>query len=155
MNPFDSYTPRAGERRLGDLLRNRPAGEGRYIIVGAPEDIGVRANLGRMGAAETPGAVFQSLAAMPCYEGVESMDLGWAWVDVADLQAQSLQHSGTRGPERLAGTRRRGRCARRSRPHALDCPRKGPHTHRGRPQQCLPLAPIPRGHAWTRSCPEF
>ena len=88
MNPFDSYTPRAGERRLGDLLRNRPAGEGRYIIVGAPEDIGVRANLGRMGAAETPGAVFQSLAAMPCYEGVESMDLGWAWVDVADLQAE-------------------------------------------------------------------
>ena len=102
MNPFDSYTPRAGERRLGDLLRNRPAGEGRYIIVGVPEDIGVRANLGRMGAAETPGAVFQSLAAMPCYEGVESMDLGWAWVDVADLQANSLQHQ---GPEAVSAWR--------------------------------------------------
>ena len=102
MNPFESYTPRAGERRLGDLLRNRPAGEGRYIFVGVPEDIGVRANMGRMGAAETPVAVFHSLAAMPCQEGVESLDLGWAWVDVADLKVQSLQHS---GPEALSAWR--------------------------------------------------
>jgi len=39
---------------------------------------------------------------MPYYEGVESMDLGWAWVDVADLQANSLQHQ---GPEAVSAWR--------------------------------------------------
>ena len=80
MNPFDSYTPRAGERRLGDILRNRPAGEGRYIIVGVPEDIGVRANLGRMGAAETPGPSFnpsQPCLAMRALNRWTSAGPGW------------------------------------------------------------------------------
>ncbi len=94
MNPFTSYQPRAGEHRLGDLLQNRPAGEGKYILVGVAEDIGIRANLGRRGAANTPAAVFQSIAAMPWHEGAESVDLGWSWVDVADVQIQSLACDG-------------------------------------------------------------
>ncbi|MDG1253302.1 MAG: arginase family protein [Schleiferiaceae bacterium] len=97
MNPFDSYQTRSGERRLGDLLKQRAAGEGQYIFVGVAEDIGVRANLGRAGAASSPAAILEALAKLPLNPWSESLDLGWIWVDVADLQVASQAHSGPEG----------------------------------------------------------
>ena len=102
MNPFDSYQTRSGERRLGDHLKLRPEGEGQYIFVAVAEDIGVRANMGRPGAAASPAAILESIAKLPLNAWTESLDLGWVWVDVADLQAASHAHT---GPDSLPALR--------------------------------------------------
>ena len=89
MNPFDAFVARAGERRLGDLLQAQEPGQGTYVFVGVAEDIGIRANLGRAGAADTPEAVFKALATMPLNPWLDGDSVGWLWVDVQEVQAKS------------------------------------------------------------------
>lgn len=91
MNPFSSFFSRPGETRWGDVLSNRQPGEGKFIFVGVAEDIGIRANGGRPGAALTPLAVFQSLALIPVNKRGNNaqIDAGWLWVNVEDLQAKA------------------------------------------------------------------
>ena len=90
MNPFEAFVHRAGEQRLGDVFKAQAPGQGEFVFVGVPEDIGIRANLGRPGAAATPVAVFTALANTPVNEWLTGDQLGWEWVEVADLQAKSI-----------------------------------------------------------------
>lgn len=52
MNPFNFHQSRPGEKQLGDILKKKKDSEGDYVFLIIPEDIGVRANGGRPGAAE-------------------------------------------------------------------------------------------------------
>ena len=91
MNPIEAFVPRAGEKRLGDVFQAQAPGQGQFVFVGVPEDIGVRANLGRPGAAATPSAVFAALANFPVNDWFTGDQVGWAWVEVADLQAKATE----------------------------------------------------------------
>ncbi|KRO68654.1 MAG: hypothetical protein ABR88_07745 [Cryomorphaceae bacterium BACL7 MAG-120322-bin74] len=88
MNPFASFVSRPGEKRLGDLLESQEAGQGQYVFVGVPEDIGVRANQGRPGASLSPKAIFQALAQFPV-NALHAPQIGWDWIEVEDLQSTS------------------------------------------------------------------
>ena len=57
MNPFKSYKTRPGEKHLGELLKQKNDSDGDYIFLLIPEDIGVRANGGRPGAADNSSLV--------------------------------------------------------------------------------------------------
>ena len=72
-----AMTPiRPGERKLGETIRTLPAGAGLaeglralpeagFALVLVPEDIGVRGNGGRPGAAQLAQAAMRRLLAMP------------------------------------------------------------------------------------------
>ena len=78
-NPWSHlYTPRAGEQRLGDALA--PLGEAPFVLFGIAEDLGVRANGGRPGAAESPEAVFRALLNIPCNDWVRGSDFAWGGI---------------------------------------------------------------------------
>lgn len=89
MNPFETFVARPGERRLGDVLQTQDPGQGSFVLVGVAEDIGIRANMGRPGAAATPAAVFNAIAQLPVNDWLSGDNLGWLWVDVEDLQEKS------------------------------------------------------------------
>ncbi|MEY3927060.1 MAG: hypothetical protein RJA97_67 [Bacteroidota bacterium] len=79
------YTPRAGEQRIGDTLA--PLGEAPFVLFGIAEDLGVRANGGRPGAANSPEAVLRALLNVPCNDWVRGSD--FAWGGILDLQGAS------------------------------------------------------------------
>ena len=79
------YTPRAGEQRIGDSLA--PLGEAPFVLLGIAEDLGVRANGGRPGAADSPEAVLRALLNVPCNDWVRGSD--FAWGGILDLQGAS------------------------------------------------------------------
>lgn len=79
------YTPRAGEQRIGDALA--PLGEAPFVLFGIAEDLGVRANGGRSGAADSPEAVLRALLNVPCNDWVRGSD--FAWGGILDLQGAS------------------------------------------------------------------
>jgi len=72
------YSPRAGEQRLGDSLA--PLGQAPFVLLGAAEDLGVRANGGRPGAAESPEGVFRALLNIPCNGWVRGGELSWGGI---------------------------------------------------------------------------
>jgi len=72
------YSPRAGEQRLGDALA--PLGQAPFVLLGAAEDLGVRANGGRPGAAESPEGVFRALLNIPCNGWVRGGELSWGGI---------------------------------------------------------------------------
>ena len=79
------YTPRAGEQRIGDALA--PLGKAPFVLFGIAEDLGVRANGGRPGAANSPEAVLRALLNVPCNDWVRGSD--FAWGGILDLQGAS------------------------------------------------------------------
>jgi len=72
------YSPRAGEQRLGDALA--PLGQAPFVLLGAAEDLGVLANGGRPGAAESPEGVFRALLNIPCNGWVRGGELSWGGI---------------------------------------------------------------------------
>jgi formiminoglutamase len=99
-----ALTPvRAGERRLGESMRTLPAGAGLteglravpeagFALLLIPEDIGVRANFGRPGAAALAMAALRRLAAMQdnsSLRGESIVVLGE--VEVHDLMQQAVR----------------------------------------------------------------
>jgi formiminoglutamase len=99
-----ALTPRReGERRLGEAFRTLPAGaslseglravpEAGFALLLIPEDIGVRANFGRSGAAALPMAALRRLAAMqdnPSLRGADVVVAGE--VEVQDLMQQAVR----------------------------------------------------------------
>jgi formiminoglutamase len=72
------YSPRAGEQRLGDALA--PLGHAPFVLLGAAEDLGVRANGGRPGAAESPEGVFRALLNIPCNGWARGGELSWGGI---------------------------------------------------------------------------
>jgi formiminoglutamase len=99
-----ALTPRReGERRLGETFRTLPAGaslseglravpEAGFALLLIPEDIGVRANFGRPGAAALPMATLRRLAAMqdnPSLRGADVVVVGE--VEVLDLMQQAVR----------------------------------------------------------------
>ena len=107
-----AMTPlREGERRLGETIRTLPAGAGLveglralpeagFALLLIPEDIGVRANFGRAGAASLPMATLRRLVAMqdnPSLRGERLIALGE--VDVQDLMQQAVRMDPNRPAE--------------------------------------------------------
>jgi len=86
---------RTGERKWGEVLESRSweHPEVQFVLVGIPEDVGVRANGGNPGAAQTPEAVIRALCNLqdnrwtPKNVGLLGM------VPVADLQDQAAAYS--------------------------------------------------------------
>jgi formimidoylglutamase len=91
MNAFDSVTPVAQslvpppkDERIGNVGSAVTGAREKYdmaraVIVGCPQDIGVRRNKGRPGASEAPDAIRRALYAFPAPEPVSSgavYDLG-------------------------------------------------------------------------------
>lgn len=97
---------RTGERKWGEVLESRSWDhpDVQFVLVGIPEDVGVRANGGNPGAALTPDAVFRALCNLqdnrwtPKNVGLLGM------VSVADLQAEAAAYSAFE-PEGLAALR--------------------------------------------------
>lgn len=98
-----SMTPRReGERKLGETIRTLPANAGLaeglralpeagFAILLVPEDIGVRANFGRAGAAALPQATLRRLLAMQDNAGARGESLALAGeVVVQDLMQQAV-----------------------------------------------------------------
>ncbi len=79
------YSPRAGEQRIGDSLA--PLGEAPFVLFGVAEDLGVRANGGRPGAADSPEGVLRALLNIPCNDWVRGDVLSWG--GILDLRAAS------------------------------------------------------------------
>ena len=65
------YSPRPGELRIGDCLRL--PGDAPFVLFGIAEDLGIRTNGGRAGAAKTPEGIFPSTNGCPrtCSLGAE------------------------------------------------------------------------------------
>jgi formiminoglutamase len=112
-----ALTPlREGERRLGEAFRTLPDGvglaeglravpEAGFALLLIPEDIGVRANFGRPGAAALPMATLRRLAAMqdnPSLRGSDLVVVGE--VEVQDLMQQAVRLDPNR-PADLAALR--------------------------------------------------
>jgi formiminoglutamase len=99
-----ALTPRReGERRLGESIRTLPAGAGLteglravpeagFALLLIPEDIGVRANFGRPGAAALPMAAFRRLVAMQDNPGLRGSDL----IVVGEVEVQDLMQQAVR-----------------------------------------------------------
>ena len=113
-----ALTPRReGERRLGESIRTLPAGAGLmeglravpeagFALLLIPEDIGVRANFGRPGAAALPMAAFRRLVAMQDNPGLRGSDLIVVGeVEVQDLMQQAVRLDPSR-PAELESLRR-------------------------------------------------
>src|SRR5207248_7576813 len=76
---------REDDPRLGDVIvpltpsplprGERGGGEGRAVLVGFPQDEGVRRNGGRPGAAEAPGEVRRWLARLGVWDALADADL--------------------------------------------------------------------------------
>ncbi|MFZ9733169.1 MAG: arginase family protein, partial [Schleiferiaceae bacterium] len=77
------YSPRAGEQRIGDTLA--PLGAAPFVLFGVAEDLGVRANGGRPGAADSPEGVVRALLNIPCNDWVRGDLLSWG--GILDLRA--------------------------------------------------------------------
>jgi len=96
---------RNGESRWGEVLENSPwdRPDVRYVLVGIPEDIGVRANGGVAGAAHTPEAVFRALCNLQSNRWTPSGVGLWGLVEVDDLQhlSQGLDSRQSADLERL------------------------------------------------------
>jgi formiminoglutamase len=97
---------RSGERKWGEVLESRSWDhpDVQFVLVGIPEDVGVRANGGNPGAAQTPEAAIRALCNLqenrwtPKNVGLLGM------VPVADLQEQANAHSSST-PEGLEALR--------------------------------------------------
>ena len=97
---------RSGERKWGEVLESRSWDhpDVQFVLVGIPEDVGVRANGGNPGAAQTPEAAIRALCNLqenrwtPKNVGLLGM------VPVADLQEQAIAHSSST-PEGLEALR--------------------------------------------------
>jgi formiminoglutamase len=113
-----ALTPlREGERRLGETIRTLPAGAGLaeglralpeagFVLLLIPEDIGVRANFGRAGAAALAMATIRRLVAMqdnPALRGACMVLVGE--VEVQDLMQQAVRLDPSR-PAELESLRR-------------------------------------------------
>ncbi len=92
MNPFKSYKSRPGEKQLGDLLKQKNNSDGDYIFLLIPEDIGVRANGGRSGAASNSSLFYQAISTIQVNEFIPAEKFGWSEVIVADLQELSQKY---------------------------------------------------------------
>ncbi len=97
---------RTGERKWGEVLEarswNHP--DVQFVLVGIPEDIGVRANGGNPGAAQTPEAVFRALCNLQDNRWTPNNVGLLGMVPVADLQEQANAHSSST-PEGLEALR--------------------------------------------------
>jgi formiminoglutamase len=92
MNPFQSHKSRPGEKQLGDLLKQKTDSEGDYIFLLIPEDIGVRANGGRPGAANNSSFFYKAISAIQVNEFIPAEKFGWSEVIVSDLQELSQKY---------------------------------------------------------------
>lgn len=91
--------PKSPPHRFASRVRQEPRGC-RVAIIGLPDDLGVRLNGGRAGAADGPRAF---RAALSCYGVAEPS--GWEWPSVFDA-GDVIPASGD-GPEALHETHRR------------------------------------------------
>lgn len=90
---------RAGETRLGEAMRtgdgagHLPPGT-RVAILGIPEDVGVRANLGRPGTRRMWREALKALVHMQCNPSIDASSIAVAGeVDVRDIQRQGKDAS--------------------------------------------------------------
>ncbi|GAA4893241.1 formimidoylglutamase [Ferrimonas pelagia] len=94
--------PRSGEQRLGQTLqlpisapidqqlRHAQQHGARYVLLGVPEDLGPRANLGRGGAERGWPAFLQHFLNLPATPDCDGSDLLlWGEVALADLRQQA------------------------------------------------------------------
>jgi formiminoglutamase len=63
-----------GDRRMGDLVSPDPADyrTARFVILGCPQDEGVRRNSGRTGASEAPAEIRRALYKLPATNDIDS-----------------------------------------------------------------------------------
>lgn len=68
----------AGDPRLGEIVRWQPAdyADAKYILLGCPQDEGVRRNGGRVGAADAPDAIRTWLYRLVAHRNMGLFDLG-------------------------------------------------------------------------------
>jgi len=68
----------SGDPRLGEIVRWQPAdyANARYVLLGCPQDEGVRRNGGRVGAAAAPHAIRTCLYRLMAWSGMMLFDLG-------------------------------------------------------------------------------
>ena len=72
------YSPRPGELRIGDCLRL--PGDAPFVLFGIAEDLGIRTNGGRAGAAKTPEGVLTALLNISINEWVPDNLLAWGGI---------------------------------------------------------------------------
>ena len=101
------YTPRAGEEKVGDVLKTLASYSGssvaervvsakkagvRFLLVGIPEDIGVRANLGRPGAKDGWEAFLKVFLNTQSNRAVDFSAVAIVGaIDVDDLQSKASE----------------------------------------------------------------
>lgn len=88
--------PRSDDRQLGEVVefwRGDPGAlrNGRAVLVGFPQDEGVRRNRGRAGAAEAPAEIRRWLYRLSPWDGMADVNLGWS----PPLDAGNVRTSGT------------------------------------------------------------
>lgn len=92
--PFETFQSRDGETRLGETIQLDgwcdPQSRTTHVLVGVPEDIGIRANGGRPGAAHTPTAAISALLNFQSNKFFDGSTLGWGgMVETNDLMASA------------------------------------------------------------------
>ena len=92
MNPFNFHQSRPGEKQLGDILKKKKDSEGDYVFLIISEDIGVRANGGRPGAAENSLHFYKAIATISCNDFLPSEKFGWTTISLATLQKESKNY---------------------------------------------------------------
>eukprot|EP00040_Diaphanoeca_grandis_P009123 m.47746 g.47746 ORF g.47746 m.47746 type:complete len:368 (-) comp20564_c0_seq1:42-1145(-) len=91
-DPFVDFKPRHGETHLGETIGPDQYGitSATHVLVGIPEDIGVRANGGRGGASYTPNMVFKALGNFQSNSFFDGIQIGWGGnVNVDEYQHKS------------------------------------------------------------------
>lgn len=91
-NGTKGYKPRPGELRIGDCLRL--PGDAPFVLFGIAEDLGIRTNGGRAGAAKTPEGVLTALLNISINEWVPDNLL--AWGGILDLRKATSVTKSTR-----------------------------------------------------------
>ena len=92
MNPFNFHQSRPGEKQLGDILKKKKDSEGDYIFLIIPEDIGVRANGGRPGAAENSLHFYKAIATISCNHFLPSEKFGWTSISFGKQPIRVVQN---------------------------------------------------------------
>ena len=101
MNPFNFHQSRPGEKQLGDILKKKKDSEGDYVFLIISEDIGVRANGGRPGAAENSLHFYKAIATLSCNDFLPSEKFGWTTISIADLQKESKNYKYPKDKKKL------------------------------------------------------
>ncbi len=107
--PLRPSPPRADDLRLGDYVEfwsdgPSPLRPGRPVVIGFPQDAGVRRNAGRPGAAAAPLAIRRRLYRLTPWDAITGADL--TRVQLLDL---GNVHAGADVEASQAAARRRGR----------------------------------------------